>query len=252
MHEAYLLIFLFGLAFGSFLNVVILRVRHQESFWHGRSCCPYCKKQLAWYDLIPVLSFVVLRERCRHCKKNISLQYPIVELWMGVVFVAISYLHWRNGVMITAELIRDLVMVTLLTFIFIYDFLFYEIITNAVWASSFILFICSLIFQWRSWREMAVGIAVAGGFFLLQYSLSRGKWIGGGDISLGVFMGVSLGWPLTLIGLFFTYVVGALMSVVLILLKRKKMTDRTPLGTYLAIGMGVALLMGNQLIGFIW
>ena len=97
----YLLIFIFGLFIGSFLNCVIYRLEQGESFLKGRSYCPNCKHQLAWYDLLPVLSFLFLRGRCRYCKKPISWQYPIVELFTGIVFTLplFSYSFLRAGIL---------------------------------------------------------------------------------------------------------------------------------------------------------
>lgn len=225
----YLLMFLLGTALGSFLNVVEWRGRQGTSWIKGRSKCRTCEKQLAWYDIVPFMSFFLLAGKCRHCKKNISRQYFVVELWMGLVSVFLLFIHG-----VSPWLIRDMAIVWVLTFIFITDVKYLYVEESFVFAVSVLLFIISGIVGWHSWSEMLMGVVVAAGFFLLQYLVSRGKWIGRGDISIGVFMGVILGWPLVLIGLLIAYVSGALIEGTKVLIHKRNMKDRVAFGTYLS------------------
>lgn len=230
--------FLLGTALGSFLNVVEWRGHQGTSWVKGRSQCRTCEKQLAWYDIVPLMSFFLLAGKCRHCKKNISRQYFVVELWMGLTSVLLLFIHG-----VSPLLIRDMAIVWVLTFIFIADLNYLYVEEIFVLAVSVVLFIVSGIMGWRSWGQMIVGVAVAAGFFLLQYLVSRGKWIGRGDISIGVFMGVILGWPIVLIGLLIAYVSGALIEGIKVLMHKRSMKDRVAFGTYLSVGTFIALIV---------
>lgn len=234
----YMVIFVVGLALGSFLNVVEWRGYRGTSWAKGRSKCRTCEKQLAWYDIVPLMSFFLLAGKCRHCKKNISRQYLIVELWMGLASVLLLSIHG-----VSPFLVRDMVIVWALTFIFITDLKYLYVEEIFVLAASGVLFFISGIMGWRSWDQMIVGVAVAAGFFLLQYLISKGRWIGRGDISIGVFMGVTLGWPLVLIGLLIAYVSGALIEGTKVLMHKRNLKDRVALGTYLSVGTFIALIL---------
>lgn len=232
------LIFTLGLALGSFLNVVEWRGHQGTSWVKGRSRCRDCEKQLAWYDVMPLVSFFLLGGKCRHCEKNISRQYFVVELWMGLVSVLLVSIHG-----VSPFLVRDIAIVWVLTFIFITDLKYLYVEEVFVLAVSVLLFIASGIMGWHSWDQMIMGVAVAAGFFLLQYFVSRGKWIGRGDISIGVLMGVILGWPIVLIGLFIVYVSGALIEGTKVLMHKRNMKDRVALGTYLTLATFFTMIL---------
>ena len=114
----YLLIFLFGLSVGSFLNCVVFRLGKKQGFINGRSYCPFCKHFLVWYDLIPVLSFIILYRCCRYCKKRISYQYPLVELATGILFVLILI---TNNQLSIISYFYYLLITCFLVIIFVYD-----------------------------------------------------------------------------------------------------------------------------------
>lgn len=245
----YFLIYMFGLALGSFMNSWVWRTRENLRISTTRSICPHCRIKLAWYDNIPVISFVVLRAKCRKCEAKISWQYPIVEFFTGIAFVAVAGLHNIGfaSPQITGELVRDLLIIFFLTFIFIYDLKFQEIYNFSTILPGIVLFFLSLGFGWRTWQSMVLGIMFGAGFFLFLYIISKGRWIGGGDISLGFFMGVILGWPCILIAFLISYITGAVVSLLLISMKKKTMKSEIAFGTFLVFGTVIAMFWCEQI-----
>ncbi len=246
----YLFIFILGVCFGSFINALVWRTHEELPIANDRSKCPLCGTKLRYIDNIPLLSFFCLKRKCHSCHGAISWQYPIVEFSLGILFVLVNYLQSSSSVNEVGFLIRDLTIVFFLAVVFLYDLKYGEILDRFTLLPAFILFVFSLFFHWQSWQSMLVGAAVGGGFFLVQFLISRGQWIGGGDIRLGVFMGVILGFPKILIGLLIAYVFGALVSVVFLALKKKTMSDSTPFGTYLTIATLIAMVWGENLVNW--
>ncbi len=251
-------IFILGLIFGSFINAMIYRLHIEKSFVWSRSMCPWCKHGLIWYELIPVFSFFYQKGKCNYCHKKISWQYPIVELVVGLIFIII-YLQVVDinslAVVTTNEFINVIgyfIIVIFLIIIFIYDLKFYLILDKiSVPAMAFaIIWNLSKDFSLSNLVNLLVAGLVAGGFFLLQYVVSKGKWIGGGDIRLGFLMGFVLGWPNVIVGLMLSYFIGAFFSIFMLFLKKKKWGSKIPFGTFLTIGTFIALFWSKQLI--IW
>ena len=249
-----LLIFVFGACIGSFLNVIICRVPEKKSILRDRSHCPQCKEFIKWYDLLPILSFFILRGRCRKCKKKISWQYPLVEFFTAISFVFVAW-HF-NFVFDNPFFYRDLIFVAALIVVFVTDWRFSLILDAVVWPMLVFSFIFNIFFLSNSedvlFNVMMIGGAalLAGGFFLLQYLVSRGKWIGFGDIKLGLLMGAMLGWPNILVALYFAYVLGAIVMLILMVFKKKKMKEQVAFGTFLSIGTIIALFYGEQIINW--
>lgn len=237
--------FILGGILGSFLNAYIWRTRVGKSVASGRSICTLCHVQLAWFDNIPLVSYVVLKGKCRTCKKSISYQYPIVELTAGLLFL---FVMWWHGPTEWPFILRDWFIVWYLLFIFVYDFLYQEIPDRASLVPAAVLFVFSVAILGNNWIDL-LGAGLAGaGFFLAQYVLSKGKWIGGGDIRLGLFMGIILGWPLVLVAIFLAYIVGALIGVGLLLLQSKEMQSEIAFGTFLTGATCVTMFWGSELL----
>lgn len=233
---------LMGLGIGSFFNVVIFRLPESESI-QGRSRCPHCKHQLSWYELIPVASYVFLAGKCRHCEVSISLQYPVVELIMATLFVIIAQWFWPNPIQIVIYTIYT----ALLILIFIYDLKYY-LIPDAFTLPGIVLAIIGAFILGISPLNLAIGMTVGGGLFSLQYLISKGRWIGGGDIRLGFLLGAMLGWPNVLVSLFTAYLVGAAVAIGLMIRGRKTMKDMLPFGTFLSIATIFSFLWGDAII----
>jgi prepilin signal peptidase PulO-like enzyme (type II secretory pathway) len=248
------LIFIFGLMIGSFINCMVWRLHKKETVL-GRSYCPRCRAQINWQDNIPLLSFAWLGGRCRHCKKKISWQYPAVELATGLLFALAFYENfgfWDFGsqLIFTKQvmfLLRDLFVISVVTIVFIYDLKWYLILDKIVLPASLLVFLLNWYLGFDLWNLAISGI-IGGGFFLAQFLVSRGKWIGDGDIRLGLFMGLALGWPDILPALLISYFVGSIIGVGLIAFGKKKMSSKIPMGTFLTIGTIVALFWGERIV----
>lgn len=234
--------FILGMTIGSFLSALVPRVFARTSMM-GRSACDHCAAKIAWYDNIPVASFLYLRGTCRSCKKRISVQYPLIEVCMGLLFgytaVAVG-MQW--------ELLRDLIVITLLAFTFLYDGRYGYILDSATVTPAVMLFAVAWIAGWRTPSSMLIGAVIGAGFFLVQYTISHGVWVGAGDIRLGGFMGVILGWQLTLVALFLAYVGGAIVSLVMIVMKKRSAKSTIPFGTFLTLATVAAMYWGQQML----
>lgn len=242
--------FIFGLAIGSFLNCLIYRLYHKKSLW-GRSFCPQCGHRISWYDNIPLISFIVLRARCRHCRQKISWQYPLIELATGFFFIA-GFLNTLNqftiyNLQFIIFLIRNWLAIATFIFIFVYDLKYLIIEDVIILPVAAIIFILNIILgQPILWLLLA--ITLAAGFFLGQYLLTRGKAIGLGDFRIGILMGALLGWPQILCAIFLAYIIGAPVCLLLLSFRLKKMSSLVPLGPFLSIGTLITLFFGQQIL----
>jgi leader peptidase (prepilin peptidase) / N-methyltransferase len=261
-------VFLFGIIIGSFLNAVIYRLSVEEgkkggSALRGRSYCPDCRHNLSWLDLIPVISFVLLQGRCRYCRKQISWQYPLVELGTALLFMA------GTGVLQTEHVFYLLyfwVIASLLVVLFVYDLRHYILPDKIVFPAIGIVFgyrvfeflsfsNWNLIENWSLKIENVIlfvnplfaGI-LASVFFLTIFLFSRGRAMGFGDVKLAFFMGLFLGWPNIVVALFAAFMAGAVVGLALILLKKKGMKSEVPFGPFLIGGTFVALFWGKFLV----
>lgn len=241
---------LLGASVGSFIHCAVWRIKQRLSIVNGRSQCPHCAEQLKWHDNVPIISFLYLRGRCRSCKKPIAWRYLWVEIICSALFIFTALYHQvlTHGVGLT--IIRDWLIISLLVFTFLYDLLYEEILDAATVIPAAIVFALSLIFEWQTLSSLLIGAAVGTGFFLVQYFVSRGRWIGQGDIFLGLFMGVIVGWPHILLALLLAYVLGAAGSLILIGIKKKTLTSRTAFGTYLAVGTVITMFFGDMIISW--
>jgi prepilin signal peptidase PulO-like enzyme (type II secretory pathway) len=246
-----LLIALLGLAIGSFLNVVIGRLRSGETGWRSRSHCPNCHAVLKPSELIPLLSFVILRGRCSACKKPISWQYPIVEFSTAALFL-VAYWHdgglaGLNGGVLT--LLRDWVFIAGLMIIFVVDLLDMVVFDSVTIPMIIIAFVFNLALG-ASPLNLIEAAAIGGGFFLIQYVVSRGSWIGGGDIRIGAMMGMMLGFPGVLLGLFLSYIAGAITALGLLAAGKAKWSGQIAFGTFLSAGTIFVLFFGQGLLAW--
>ncbi|PIS40108.1 MAG: prepilin peptidase [Candidatus Nealsonbacteria bacterium CG08_land_8_20_14_0_20_36_22] len=235
------IIFLTGLAVGSFLNCVIYRL----AIPRGRSFCPFCKHRLSWQDLIPVLSFFILRGKCRYCRKKISLQYPLVEIATGLLFLLIFNFQFS---------IFNFIIACFLITIFVYDLKHFIIPDKIIFPAIIIALIFNFQFliskQFSIFNYSILSAFGAAIFFLTIVLISRGKAMGIGDIKLAFFMGLFLGFPNILVALFLAFLIGAIIGVGLILAKRKTLKSEVPFGPFLVTGIFIALFWGEKMIGW--
>lgn len=238
-----ILIFIFGTIIGSFLNVVICRLKSNESIIKNRSHCVFCDKKLDWFELIPIISFIFQTGKCRKCKKKISWQYPIVEFFTGVVFLLIFNFSAQGGQAIFNTCFLLLIS-CLLIVIFVYDLKYYLIPDIIVYPAIIVTFLYQL--QFSIFNYLLAGL-IGGGFFLTIVLISRGKWMGVGDIKLGFLMGLFLGLNLLLVALFVSFLSGAIISVILLVLKKKQLKSEIPFGPFLIGAMFISLFWGSFL-----
>lgn len=244
---AYPIIFALGLVLGSYLNSWMWRVREKKYVFLGRSMCIGCSRCLAWYENIPLLSFLGLKGKCRTCKIAIPKEYFFVELTTALLFLFLTIVDVNFGAA-PARIFRDLFFGAIFIVLFVYDAKYGEIILGATWFGAILAAFLNIKYLGFSFTSILLGVAVGSGFFLLQYLISKGKWIGGGDIHLGLLMGALLGWPNILVGLFVSYVVGAIISIGLVMAGKKSMGSAIPFGTFLTFGTLVAMLWGDVIM----
>lgn len=257
-----LVIFYIGAALGSFLSVVVHRTRHNmPGILVGRSLCPHCKHQLNALDLAPIFSYLFLSGRCRYCQTKITPHYLFLEIVTGLVLAAL-YLKFPFTIFtLTApytifdatlfwEFLRyALISLTLLA-IFFYD-LFYQEIPD-VFSLTGIMFalLGNIALTSPSPIEFVIGAAAGGAFFLLQLLISRGSWVGMGDVILGIFMGTILGWKLLIVALFLSYISGTIISLWLLAANKATRKTKIPFAPFLVTGTILAILFGNQILNW--
>lgn len=224
------------------MNVVVLRLNARASL-RGRSHCPQCHTQLPWFTLIPVLSYIGLGGKCFFCHKLIAPHYPLVELSMAFIFFMLAVWFIDQPIQLALYAMISALCIA----IFLSDYLF-TTIPDALTLPGIGLAVVGQVILGEQWWQWLLGGAIGGGIFLLQYIFSRGRWVGSGDIRLGVLMGVILSWPNILVGLFLAYVLGGLTVLPLLWQRRKGMKDQVPFGTFLTVATVVTLLFGDVLV----
>ncbi len=263
----YIIIFLFGIVIGSFLNVCILRIPLKETIVSERSHCMKCGVQLAWYDLVPLFSWLALRGRCRNCKKPISPQYPIVEGLNGFLYLAIFMV---NGLYLDS--ILYCLLASALLVIAVIDWRTFEIPVgcNIFIAVLGILRIALAVYQHArlhisvsafatplaylahsaedGWLFYILGALVIGIPLLVLYYATGGSAIGGGDVKLMAAAGLLLGWKLILLAFFLGCILGSIIHILRMRLSNAEHV--LAMGPYLAAGILLSALWGNGWISW--
>jgi len=264
-------VFVFGTCVGSFLNSVVYRLQENQSFFVGRSYCPKCKHKLNWQDLIPLLSFFYLKGKCRYCGEKIALQYPLVEFLTGLLFVFVT----RYGLLLKGYSSYNLLLTVyyllitcFLIIIFLYDLKHYIIPDKVIYPAIGTVFLYRLfeILEFGNWdlfRIWDLGFGIlrpivhsfsaglgALAFFLAIVLVSRGKWMGLGDVKMAFFMGSLLGAPALLVALFSAFFIGAIIGIGLIIFKKKTLKSEIPFGPFLVAGTFLAMFWGDQIVGW--
>ncbi|MBO5166968.1 MAG: prepilin peptidase [Lachnospiraceae bacterium] len=236
----YIIIFLYGVVIGSFVNVCICRIPRGESIVKVRSHCENCGYQLRWYDLIPLFSYLALGGKCRKCRERISVQHLVIEVLNGCLYILIF-----SVCNISVESLLYCLAGSALLALAIIDIKTYEI---PLGFNIFIgvLGIARVITDYTNWLEYVIGFVAVSGFLYLLFLLSKGRAIGGGDIKLMAACGLLLGWKLIILAFLFGCIVGAVTHVIRM---RVSGEDHVlAMGPYLAIGVMVAALWGNTFL----
>ncbi|MBF8249686.1 MAG: type 4 prepilin peptidase 1, leader peptidase (prepilin peptidase) / N-methyltransferase [Candidatus Levybacteria bacterium] len=256
-------IFIIGIFVGSFLNVLADRLPREETIIKGRSHCEKCKKELAWYDLIPLLSFIILKGKCRYCRTPLSFYYPVVEIITGLMFVitflftvnnfqfSIYNLHSIFNLQFTIYLIYYIFIVSSLIVVFLADMKYGiipdKIIFPAILMSGMYLFIIhNSLFMIHFLSGLGAGL-----FFLALFLITKGRGMGFGDVKFAFLMGLILGFPNIVVSLYIAFLTGAVIGIILILWRRKKIFGTTiPFGPFLVFGTFLALFWGDPIFHY--
>ncbi|MBI2030994.1 MAG: prepilin peptidase [Candidatus Levybacteria bacterium] len=256
-------LFVLGLFIGSFLNVLIDRLPRDESIAKGRSYCDKCKKTLKWYDLIPVLSFILLRGKCRYCHSPISYYYPIVEIITGVFF-ALTYVYLINysdlrftnyDLQFFVTFLYYLTLISSLIIVFFTDLKYGIIPDKIIFPAAVISIIYHLSFTIYPNGQLSIINGLLSGFgaflfFLALYLITRGRGMGFGDVKLVFLLGIFLGFPKIISALYLSFLLGAFVGLILILLKKKRFFkgETIPFGPFLVLGSIISLFLGENII----
>jgi leader peptidase (prepilin peptidase)/N-methyltransferase len=238
----YIVIFLFGIVIGSFLNVCIFRIPNHETVVTERSHCMRCGYQLSWYDMVPVFSWLFLRGRCRKCKEPISPQYPIIEAANGMLYLLVFVV---NG--FSVQSILYCLLMSALLVLSVIDWRTYEI---PIGINIFILClgILQVITDYKNWMNYLAGFLCISILLELILLLSRGRAIGGGDVKLMAAAGLLLGWKQIILAFLLGCIIG---SVIHLLRMKLSGADRVlAMGPYLSAGIAIAALWGEQMLNW--
>lgn len=238
----YLLIVIYGLIIGSFLNVLILRIPEKEDFVAERSHCMNCGYQLAWYDMIPVFSYLFLKGKCRKCGQPISKQYPIIEALNAVLYFVVFYV---NGITFQSSIYCFVTSALLV--ISVIDFRTFEIPLGLTIFIGVMGIVCAAM-DYKHISLYIIGMCSVGLFLEILFILSNGNWIGGGDATLMMAAGLVVGWKKIIVAFFLACILGAVIHSI-----RMKLSDEDhvlALGPYLAMGIYIVMIWGDKLINW--
>lgn len=235
-----IIVLLYGLVIGSFLNVCIYRIPEEKTIVTERSHCMSCGYQLRWFDMIPVVSFVALHGKCRKCGAKISAQYPLVEALNGILYVIVFLV---NGVNWTSVLYC--LLVSALIVLSVIDFRTYEI-PFGINLFILVLGLIHTMLDYHHWLTYVIGLLAISVPLELLLLISKGRAIGGGDVKLMAAAGLLLGWK----GIILAFVIGCIVGSVihLIRIKVSNASHVLALGPYLAVGIFAAVLWGETMI----
>ncbi len=241
-----IIIFVIGLVIGSFSNVCIYRIPRNESIIHPGSHCPQCSKPIPFYDNIPVISYILLKGKCRYCGQPIPLQYPIVELATGLFYLALYLFYGLQLIAIVYMIMCTLLII--ISFIDLKERIIPDVLSLPFMAIGFIL---SFFMKSLSPIDSLLGILAGGGSLLIiaiaGTYLFKKEAMGGGDIKLGAMIGAFLGWQLTLLSLFLGFFLGSIIGVVVLIINKGK-TDIVPFGPFIALGAILSIFWGQAII----
>jgi len=265
--------FVIGLVFGSFLNVVVYRLKSGEPIGLSRSFCPYCKTTLKWHDLVPLLSFICLRGRCRYCHKKISWQYPIVEILSGLIWVIVAYKinfqffpTFQSGSSISQPNLGNLgeigTIFIFLYYIFIlssllviavYDFK-WRIIPDKIIYPAIVVVLIFNLFEISKYQNIMIFLwpflvaLIAFLFFFMFFYFSKGRAMGLGDAKLSFLIGLFLSPLLAIAAFMLAFVIGAIFGIILIGLGKKSLKSQIAFGPFLVLGAAIAFFFSDFII----
>jgi len=290
MSLEFIILFIFGLVVGSFLNVIICR--YQPDFFllskkiiGGRSHCLYCGKNLSWFELIPLISFLIQAGKCRHCHHRLSWQYPLGELISGLIFAGVPYYFFsfiklnESITLLIFALIAAWVLVFLIWFlIFFIDWRWLVIPNELNLALLLIGVFITLVLNFGNFNENSsspfftsfiapynlifpfstdkviinhlYGAVFGGLIFGIIFLLGRGRAMGLGDVKLALVSGLVIGWPDIFLAVILSFILGGLVAFILLIFKKKRFGDKIPFGPILVVTLSMTVFFGAKIIAF--
>lgn len=251
-------LFIIGTACGSFISVAIYRLHSGEKgILLGSSKCTTCGINLKALDLIPIVSYLTLRGKCRYCSKEISYMYPLLELVTGGLFALLflKYPFFDGSLHFSGTDLGMYLLFAFYTFVlvftFFYDLHYLRIADEILLPAILIALIATIATPYTPhFFDAILGLAIGAGFFGLQILISSGKWVGMGDLRIGAFMGAILGWKLLLVALFLSYVIGTVVSLFVIAKKRRIKGVKIPFAPLLVTGTFLTVFFGEEIMNW--
>lgn len=233
----FVLVFLYGIVIGSFLNVLIYRLPKKENIVTTRSHCMSCGYQLEWYDLVPLFSYLVLGGKCRKCRTRLSVQYPLIEGLNGALYVAVYAVYG-----LSVETLLYCLMFSALIALSVIDFRTYEIPIGFN-VFIFVLGLVRVATDLQNWQQYVIGFFAVSVFLYIIIYVSNGTAMGGGDMRLMAACGLVLGWKLII----FSFFTGCILGSVIHLLRMKisHESHMLAMGPYLSGGVMAAVFVGD-------
>jgi leader peptidase (prepilin peptidase)/N-methyltransferase len=255
------ILFALGAAVGSFVNVVIFRSIEGESWVWGRSHCDVCQKPIRWFDNIPLVSFVLLRGKCRACRNPISISNPVVEFLTGTLFLwwyvgGEFFFHLTSQPFHYIQPLFWLVVGVLILIIFVTDAMYFIIPDEAVALLGMLTFLYRLtltlsgVMQPTDFLRTILGTLLCTGFFFSLWFFTKGRGLGLGDVKFSVPFALLLGWPNVFVGMFLSFVIGGMVGLLLLVTKKKNIKEAVPFGPFLVAGLLVTLVCGGQILSW--
>lgn len=243
MAPVHIFIFLIGLSLGSFLNVILWRLNKEQGIATGRSQCPFCRHKLSWYDLIPLISYLILRGHCRHCQHKIPLSYPLVELTTGILLLLFAI----NTSLVNIDSIFKVIFLLAFIALLFFDQRYY-ILPDKITLPLIALALLRITILYRlAWQNMFIaGLALTGVFAILYFG-SKGRWMGFGDVKLALAIGLIFGYPLGFFEIVFSIWVAAIFGIILLLFGKAKLKSALPFGTFISAVAIIFILFENEI-----
>lgn len=258
----FILTFLVGGAVGSFVNVLIDRTMLGQDWVRGRSHCDYCQKTLAWYDMVPILSFLVYRGKSRCCRKPLYYRYPMVEILVGMLFVwwlSVGFWFFRL-VAAPLSVIQPafwLVTGVALAILALADLFYGVVLVGVVWFASIgVVLYRMMLLYYGAYQGMDLvrSVILAGvfyGVFWLLYKVTKGRGMAEGDMYMAMYMGLLLGWPRGVAALLGSFILGAIVGIGLIVTRLRSRKDTLPFVPFMVVSTVVVLVWGEQIIRYV-
>ena len=253
-----IIIFVLGLCFGSFVNMLIYRVainyklesRKFKIKSKNRSFCDYCGRQLYWYENIPVLSWLILKGKTKCCKKNLSIAYPVVELLTGFLFLVyeLRFMVYESDVLFW---ILGLIIIVLLVFNAVFDWK-YMILPDFSTIILIIISFLGVVFDEINIIPYLLSSLISAGFLLIINLITKGKGMGMGDVKLAIFMGLFLGYPKIIMAFYLAFILGAIYGLGLMFFKKANKKSQVAFGPFLILGTMIAWMLGDKLLFLVY